>query len=210
MGVTEQSILYMQNAYPEVSITKQKQAVTFKGRFVIEARHDDFEIHIAPQLRIEFPMDYPKTLPLTFDVENIITYDHKCENGSLCLATEIDMIAKLHESKNISDYIENFLIPYFISYEYWKKYQTDIFGDRSHGIFGLFESLRDFLDLPNETEENLYFLICWAAKLKKFRKLIAKPYQHFYLQKYSAKIAKLRTLGIMFLRKQYQIITKNL
>lgn len=70
------------------------------------------------------------------------------------------MIAKLKDSKSISDYIDKFLVPYFISYEYWKERGVDVFGDRSHGIEGIFESIKEFLEFPKAINEELYFLLC--------------------------------------------------
>lgn len=206
MGIVKVSITYIQNNYPEVSITECNSNIIFEGHFVIEARHGDFEIHIAPRLRIQFPKNYPKELPVTFDIDNRITYDHKYTDGSLCLATEIDMVSNLHSSKCIGDYIEGFLIPYFISYEYWKKTGTDIFGDRAHGRQGIFETLRDFLEMPTATDKELYFLLTWAAKIQNI-KWLDKSTQKELSKKYSGKIIRLRTLGIPFLRKQAQMLS---
>ena len=207
MGIIEDSISYIRETYPEVLISDEKDYIVFEGRFVIEAEHDDFKIHIAPRLRIRFPKNYPQEFPITFDVDNKITYDHKFTDGKLCLATEIDIIANLRYSKNISDYIEKFLIPYFISFEYWKETGIDIFGDRSHGIEGIFESLKEFLELPKATNDELYFLLCWAAKINKFERAANNKIEQSELKsRYSIKIAKLRKLGIHFLKKQIKLI----
>ncbi len=90
--------------------------------------------------------DYPVSQPICYDVEKCIFYDHVNPDNSLCLSTEIDIAIKLKNSTSISDYINELVIPYFLSFEFWKKYNIDIFGDYSHGGKGIIESIKDYLN----------------------------------------------------------------
>lgn len=94
----------------------------------------------------------------------------------------------------------------FYFFRILEKTGIDIFGDRSHGIEGIFESLKEFLELPKATNEELYFLLCWAAKLNKFERTTNRIEQSELKSRYSIKIAKLRKLGIQFLKKQIKAI----
>jgi hypothetical protein len=173
---------------------------------LIEAQYDGFIVETAPLLELFVPNDYPLGLPKANDVDNVITYDHKFTNGNLCVSTIFDLQLKLKSSKCISDYVDNFLIPYFISYEYWKKCHKDIFGDRGHGIKGVFESIQDFLEIPKDDFSLFKLIICWASQIKKFKKCISKSSQLSFRGKYSAKVAVLRSLGILRLKAIYKLI----
>ncbi len=71
------------------------------------------------------------------------------KGGALCLASPMDLIIKLHEHFDLSKYIEEYLIPYLFAQSYYAKKQTWIWGELSHGYFGLLEWLgrqKEFTD----------------------------------------------------------------
>ena len=196
----------MQNRFPEINTVQIADGILFRGRFIIKAQHNDFVVQVAPLLELFLPNNYPIGLPSVKDIDNVITYDHKFTNGCLCVSTMFDLQLKLKNSKCISDYIDSFLIPYFISYEYWKENNIDIFGDRSHAIIGVFESIQDFLCISKDDFLLFKILICWASRIKKFKRVVSPSNRIFFLQKYSQKIAVLRELGITRLKAIYKLI----
>jgi hypothetical protein len=206
LGVLETNIAYIQNKFPEVNCRETTDGILFLGRFVIRAKHGDFCIQIAPFLELKMPYDYPKSLPAVRDIDNAINYDHKFANGYLCLGTTIDLKFKLQASICISDYIDSFFIPYFLNYEYWKRYKTDLYGDRSHGIDGVIESIQDFFNTPHNDPEKLLFLITWASKKIKYRRLLQKSDKYKFMKKYAVKIGELRKLEISRLKALYKLI----
>jgi hypothetical protein len=163
-------------------------------------------VQTAPFLELFIPNAYPLELPKVNDIDNAITYDHKFANGDLCVSTVLDLKLKLKNSKCISDYIDWFLIPYFISYEYWKIHHEDVFGDRGHGINGVFESIQDFFDIPKNDPILFKLIVCWASGSKKFKKCIPKLDQPLFHKKYSAKITVIRSLGILRLKAICKLI----
>ena len=170
----------MQKRFPELIAIQVIDGVLFRGRFIIEAKHDDFIIQKAPLLELFIPENYPLNFPQVKDIDDVITYDHKFINGDLCVSTMFDLQLKLIDSKCISDYIDYFLIPYFISYEYWKDNNIDVFGDREHSIGGVFESIQDFFCIPKDNYPLFKTLICWASGNKKFKKCVQLLNQSIY------------------------------
>ena len=138
-----------------------------------------------------------------------IKYDHVFLNGALCVATQLDLAITLKDSVSIQDYLDKFIIPYFLSYRYWQKTGKDLNGDRSHGAKGIYESLREYLSC-NLSDEELLILLCWASKLKKFKRCVPKQLQEKFKTKYIIYVHRLRTLGINYLRLQYQILSVTL
>ena len=168
--ITENSKNFIKDNFPEVSIQETDIEIIFEGRFIINARKENFEIHEAPLLRIIMNKDYPNILPVCYDLSNKINYDHVFQDGSLCVSTLLDLAITLKDSVSIQDYIDKFIIPYFLSYRYWQKTGKDLNGDRSHGTKGIFESLREYLSC-NFSDEELKILLCWASKTKKCNQL---------------------------------------
>lgn len=205
-NVIENSINYIKNKFPEVSITLKTNSVEFEGRFIIDARKDNFEIHEAPLLKIVMPNNYPTEQPICYDVDNCVTYDHVNKDGALCLSTEIDIALKLKDSKCISDFITEFIIPYFLSYKYWKTTGRDLFGDYSHGWRGIFESIRAYLKTSSLSDMDCYYLLIWASKTKKFKKGIPREKQEYFKKNYLPFMKELRLLGIPLLKRQVKMI----
>ncbi len=203
MGILDRSIEYIKNKYSSVDINYEDNYIIFEGIFYLEGGYKDFVMQRAPYLRLVMPKDYPKTLPSVIDIENKIDYDHKFEDNNLCLATPLDMFIRLHSSNSIEDYIEYFLIPYFISYEYWLKSgrTKDIYGDRSHGVDGILESFADFFNVDSNNKKLIYSLLLWAGKKKKFQRIFPKNIQQDIIKKYNTKIIFLRKMGIVELKK---------
>ena len=208
MAIIDESIDFIHQTFPEVAIRQEASSIIFEGRFILRGRYKDFIMEAAPRLKLVMDTHYPHTLPEVFDVDNAVSYDHKFQDNTLCLATPIDIKLRLLSSKNISDYIEGFLIPYFISYKYWEQsgQKIDIYGDRSHGKKGIIESLADFFNLECNDEITIHLLFSWAAKTNKFRRLVPKENQDNFIKKYSNQISKLRKLGILELRKYFKYI----
>ena len=205
----ENSKLFIKDNFPEVSIQETNTEIIFEGRFILNARKENFEIHEAPLLKIVMNKDYPKSLPVCYDLTGKIKYDHVFLNGALCVATQLDLAITLKDSVSIQDYLDKFIIPYFLSYRYWQKTGKDLNGDRSHGAKGIYESLREYLSC-NLSDEELLILLCWASKLKKFKRCVPKQLQEKFKTKYIIYVHRLRTLGINYLRLQYQILSVTL
>lgn len=205
----ENSKLFIKDNFPEVSIQETNTEIIFEGRFILHAKKGTFEIHEAPLLKIVMNKDYPRSLPVCYDLTGKIKYDHVFLNGALCVATQLDLAITLKDSVSIQDYLDKFIIPYFLSYRYWQKTGKDLNGDRSHGAKGIYESLREYLSC-NLSDEELLILLCWASKLKKFKRCVPKQLQEKFKTKYIIYVHRLRTLGINYLRLQYQILSVTL
>ncbi len=201
----ENSKLFIKDNFPEVSIQETNTEIIFEGRFILNARKENFEIHEAPLLKIVMNKNYPNILPVCYDLSNKINYDHVFQDGSLCVSTLLDLAITLKDSISIQDYIDKFIIPYFLSYRYWQKTGKDLNGDRTHGAKGIFESLREYLSC-NLSDEELLYILCWASKTKKFKRCVPTHSQRKFLNCYLNYFHKLSFLGIHYLRKQFKIL----
>lgn len=99
------------------------------------------------------PVDFPKRLPIIKEYKNSripLDYGHMNADGSFCLATDFDLYTILQKSKhNISKYID--IIAQFIGiYEYYKSYGIYPYGDRAHGLSGIFQGYKDFFEIQDD------------------------------------------------------------
>lgn len=200
------SIDFIQRHYPEMKIKSYDNFIVFEGRFIINAKYNYVEINRAPKLAIIVPKSYPQNLPKVFELENKIVNEHKLDDGSLCVATFFDLFLELSHSKTIEDYINKFLIPYFISYEQWCITGEYIYGDRSHGSKGIYESISEYFSNGELDKNEIKDLLKWAAKKQKFSQIYRYKNKFKIKKKYNNKIANLRTGGILNLRKVYKQI----
>ncbi len=178
--------------------------VEFRGRFVIQARYKDVIVDSAPKLRIILQKNYPDTLPIVYELDGKIESEHKLNDGALCVATEFDLRIQLCKSNSLEDYILKFLIPYFISYKSWKDSGNFIFGERKHGVEGIYQSISDFFSLKQTNRELISKFLSWSVKEKPFRHQFNLSIRKKMQLMYSHKIGKLRQAGILNLKKIYR------
>lgn len=126
------------------------------------------------------------------------------------MATEFDLRIALYNSTSIQDYFEKFLIPFFISDHIWRETGKHVFGDRDHGVTGIYQSISEYFKLRIIDRNFVNKLLEWAVKEKRFRDLF--PDHKFRLKiqhNYSYKIGLIRRVGILNLKKVYYSL-KNL
>lgn len=66
---------------------------------------------------------------------------HLYQDGTFCLAAPMELDIEFSRGFSLPVYIENFLVPYLFAQAYYAKKQVWIWGDLSHGIWGLLEWL---------------------------------------------------------------------
>jgi hypothetical protein len=203
--IVENSIKYIKENFPEVEIKCSGQELIFIGRFIIKASYKDVKIDIAPKLKIRFPKNYPNSLPLVYEQNNKYMNEHVLIDNALCVATEFDQIIQLSKSDSIKDFVEKFLIPYFISYQSKITTNEYIFGDREHGLSGIYQSIADFFKLSHYDENMIKTLMLWSIKKKPFYKVIPDHnLRRIFTIRFSLKIGLLRKSGIVNLKRFYK------
>ena len=188
-----------------LQIEENGDMIVFSGRLYIVAKcpNPDFGIQICPKIRLTINKN-GRGVPSCLYLGETQGYPHINKDKTLCVSTDFDIILRLHNSVCISDYIEQFLKPFFLSFEFWKMYKKDLFGARSHGAPGIIESIKEYANLQNFSDEDTVLLIGWAANRTKFRRLVPKEKRHSFLSKYQNKIARLRKIDSFFLWNMYE------
>ena len=206
----ENSIAYMTKNHPFLKIKEKDGSVFFEGRMYIVAQSVNpvFKIQICPKIRLSININ-GRGIPSCVYLGESQDYPHINKDGTLCVATDFDIMFRLQNSVCISDYIERFLKPFFLSFEYWKKTGKPLFGERSHGTQGIIESIKEYTNSHKLTNDDVVLLLAWAADRVKFKRIIPKEKQSVFLSRYQNKIAKLRKMDGFFLWGLYENIVNE-
>jgi len=124
----------------------------------------------------------PDTLPIAKDIGNAVdnSFVHRYSNGELCLETGTAIRIRFIDGLDLCAWMNEFVEPYFFSYEYYQRYGEFPFGERPHGCLGTIDTYRELLhcedpaklfDLINFAENNTYrgHVPCPCGSGKKLR-----------------------------------------
>lgn len=162
------------------------------GTFLFTAETNTYgKVYDSYELEIFIPLDYPKSLPKVFSIDNKI--ERKDENHvnpgdkSFCLASDLRLREFLFSNDRLNDYFKEFLLPFLYSHSIKRQNGGSlIFGELSHGIQGLLEDYKKLFSLKKE-EEVREFLEILSLK-KKIANKIQCPFGcHKILSKCSHK-----------------------
>lgn len=151
-----------------------ESTISISGVLEIDSIIRDEYILESYRVKIDIPNNYPRELPVIKELSSKIDehYSHVNLDNSLCLATDVDMHVQLSPCYSLLDYVTKFVIPYFISHEYHKKYNIFPFGERAHGIEGVFEFYREFFKI--EKFNPMYDLLHYTST-KRYRGHVVCP-----------------------------------
>ena len=79
-------------------------------------------------LRIEIPYDFPKGLPMIYELGGRIKpvpSNHKQPDGSLCLGSPLQLYTELDNDPNLLSYLRSTLIPFLYAYCVKERFQVD-------------------------------------------------------------------------------------
>lgn len=158
----------MKRKYPFLEYVQRDSDCVFIGELVLNHVYDDVRMTGKFDIKIVVPRDFPLALPTVMELSNNIddTYPHRYPNGCLCLASNLEL--KMHISKNqdISTFVDKYVIPYFYTYKYFKEYGIYPYGERSHGIMGDLEYLKDLFCVNNweQVYDIMMFVIQFAYR----------------------------------------------
>ena len=87
------------------------------------------------------------------------SYPHRYDTDELCLEApaKIKLVCIDGDVFDFEMWVNRFLIPYFFTYEFYKRYGRYPFGERSHGAKGILEYYAELFHLSSE-QQTIRFL----------------------------------------------------
>lgn len=121
--------------------------IEISGRLNIYRSIEQYVLNKSYKISLFIPKSEEK-LPYVVDGGSVDKdYPHIYTNGQLCLATDIDMVLAFEENSSLVNWIQHFVEPYYVTYEYYKRYGEYPEGDRAHGEDGIVQSYMDIFSV---------------------------------------------------------------
>lgn len=121
-----------------------------EGEIEINLHHNGYYVNGNYNIKIIIDSESPFSSKV-YETKGAVRkdYEHKYKDGMLCLSTPIDL--KLAEAKDCSlvTFFNDFIEPYFFSYDYFERYGYYPFDDRCHGSVGIIDSYCDITGIKD-------------------------------------------------------------
>ena len=143
----QQQLKSLLTKYPDLFIKENNNSIIcLCGEILVHRVIREFSLHKYYKIEIYIPLNSPD-LPYVMDRNGCIdfNYHHKYSSGKLCLETDSKIKIRFINGFNLIEWMDEFVEPYFVSYEYYHLYGQFPNGERQHGIEGIIESYQDFL-----------------------------------------------------------------
>ena len=131
--------------YDKLHIEKESnQEIILTGEILVNRTASSYTLYKTYHIEVHIPFESDK-LPYVFDIGNAIdsNYNHQYKDGPLCLETDFAIRIRFVDDLNLVSWMQEFVEPYFFSYEYYQRFGCFPFGERSHGIEGILQSFGD-------------------------------------------------------------------
>lgn len=140
-----QQVKSLLQIYDKLHIEKESnQEIILTGEILVNRTASSYTLYKTYHIEVHIPFESDK-LPYVFDIGNAIdsNYNHQYKDGPLCLETDFAIRIRFVDGLNLVSWMQEFVEPYFFSYEYYQRFGCFPFGERSHGIEGILQSLGD-------------------------------------------------------------------
>lgn len=144
----KQQITKVLDRYPNLqTISETSDEIVLAGEIKIARIFNDYPVIKTVSLEITIPFS-DNRFPHIKDIGECIDpeYPHRYVSGILCLATEIDFKLHFMNGFDLVKWMEDFVEPYYYSYEYFQRFGHYPFGDREHGYMGTLQSYCDWFE----------------------------------------------------------------
>lgn len=133
--------------YTELEIRKGDESFIIDGKIIFFAEYANMPIIDSYQIRVEVPFDFPRKIPSVYENEGKIEkkFEHFLTDGSLCLGIQTEMKETLKNNPSVLNFVDSFVISYLYTHSYYLKYGQMPFGERCHGLEGIYEFYKEKL-----------------------------------------------------------------
>ncbi|MBQ9317240.1 MAG: SEC-C domain-containing protein [Atopobiaceae bacterium] len=136
-------------------VCADEQPAVLRVDGVIRLDHEHNEVRLVADYDVSatisegFPTDVPQLIVRNPDPSGF--YPHAYEDGRLCLGVDGEMSLILARADNPSEaFFEEIVMPNLYAVEFFRRYRTMPFDDRSHGEVGVLEFYRELFNMDRD------------------------------------------------------------
>ena len=156
----------IKQAYPELQFLVRNNTVFLTGNFILR---DGDKVVDSFLIEIEFPFDYPKRLPVVYEIgERIprIVDRHTYPSGECCLYLPLQLSEVFPEGSSLVDFINGPVCSFFVSQSYYELTGDWPFGAWSHGAEAIIEYYAPILGTSDKNVISKYFEMISKKEIK--------------------------------------------
>lgn len=133
--------------YTELEIEQADESFIIDGKITFFAEYNKLPIVDSYQIRIVVPFNFPLEIPSVYETGGKIEkkFQHFLTDGSLCLGVQTEMKEKSKNNSTVQKFVDSFVISYLYTHSYYLKYGQVPFGERGHGLEGIYEFYKEKL-----------------------------------------------------------------
>lgn len=137
------------NQYPHLTIAEtESNQIRLMGTVTVNRSACNYTLQKSYLIEILIPVfdaELPKIKSLDKAIDKSYSHQNK-EDGTLCLETDTAIKLRFIDAFNLTEWMDEYVEPYFFSYEYFCRFGCFPFGERSHWIMGLVETYQDIFN----------------------------------------------------------------
>lgn len=146
----------MLSSHPQLRLVDfSDEKIVVEGDYNLNAKMDGYKVIQGTYLiRITFPANYPKTLPIVAELDKTIPRHidyHTYPDGSFCLGSEIKLKSTLYDYPTATDLIEKVVEPFLYKIVHKLKYGVAPYGELDHGEAGLVHDYQRLFNVKDKT-----------------------------------------------------------
>lgn len=151
MVIDEKNLWKIKDHYPTLDIRQSNDKCVIVGEITLNHVYKEVRMTGKFTLEIVISDKFPLEIPVVREISGGIVdnYPHRNDDGELCLASELELKMFLTQSSDICLFIEKYIIPYLYTYCYYEAYGVYPYGERSHGVQGNLEYLKDLFEVDD-------------------------------------------------------------
>ena len=150
VGVEELVIDQMeevQNHHPNLEFVRDPDgSLWIRGGVGFSIVHKSRIVKDCYQIGLSIPDNFPASPPYVYETGGKIPkkFGHFMQAGNLCLEAPVEVRRRFAEHRNLSQFIDDQVVPYLFAYSHKCAYGCLPFADREHGILGLLQYYSEF------------------------------------------------------------------
>lgn len=137
--------------YNLLTLDKLDGVPVVQGLLEFEAFHEEIKVQDSFQIKLFIPGEYNKIPPKAYETGGRISKNfHTYSDGSLCLATPVEIRRKFSKTPTLIGFVESLLVPYLFSFSYFQKHGRMPYGELAHGPEGIMQYYLESFNVESE------------------------------------------------------------
>ena len=167
-------VVTLTREHPKLNVVESNAScIRLCGEIEIYRTACGYTLDRTYNIEIGVPID-SNELPYVIDLDGVIddSYPHRYVDGKLCLETDTAIRWRFISGFNLSEWVDEYVEPFFFSYEFYKRYGYFPFGERPHDIEGI---LNTYQDLLQESDLGKVFALMEFCANRRYRGHVRCP-----------------------------------